>query len=57
MLELDFNHFLLKSITFMINTLRSLIALDSPIRVFYHFLRGFLAHHIYGDPARDMIVI
>ncbi|MFZ4461014.1 MAG: UDP-N-acetylmuramoyl-L-alanyl-D-glutamate--2,6-diaminopimelate ligase [Patescibacteria group bacterium] len=41
----------------MINTLRSLIALDSPIRVFYHFLRGFLAHHIYGDPARDMIVI
>ncbi len=41
----------------MINTLRHLIALDSPIRVFYHFLRGFMAHHIYGNPSKDMIVI
>lgn len=36
---------------------RSLVALDSPIRVFYHYLRGVIAFHLYGDPARDMIVI
>ena len=37
--------------------IRSLIALDSPIRIFYHYLRGVTAHTWYGDPARDMIVI
>lgn len=37
--------------------LRSLIALDSPIRVFYHYLRGVIAFYLYGNPARDMIVI
>lgn len=36
---------------------RSLIALDSPIRVFYHYLRGVIAFRMYGNPARDMIVI
>lgn len=41
----------------MFSILQRLIPLDSPIRVFYHFLRGFLAHHFYGDPAHDMIVI
>lgn len=37
--------------------LRSLIALDSPLRIFYHYLRGVIAFHLYGNPARDMIVI
>lgn len=39
------------------NFFRSLIALDSPIRVFYHYLRGLSALYLYGNPARDMIVI
>lgn len=39
------------------NFLRSLVALDSPIRVFYHYLRGVIANLIYDNPARDMIVI
>lgn len=39
------------------NFLRSLIGLDSPIRVFYHYLRGVIAFHLYGNPARDMIVV
>ena len=39
------------------NFFRSLIALDSPIRVFYHYLRGLIAFHLYRNPARDMIVI
>ncbi len=37
--------------------MQSIIALDSPIRVFYHYLRGVIALHLYGNPARDMIVI
>lgn len=36
---------------------RSLIALDSPLRIFYHFVRGVLASKLYGNPARDMVVI
>lgn len=36
---------------------RSLIGIDSPIRVFYHYLRGVIALYFYGNPARDMIVI
>lgn len=39
------------------NFLRSLIALDSPLRVFYHYLRGVIAFSLSGNPARDMIVI
>ncbi|EKD29957.1 MAG: hypothetical protein ACD_78C00200G0002 [uncultured bacterium (gcode 4)] len=39
------------------NFLRSLIALDSPLRIFYHYLRGLIAFHFYGNPARDMIII
>lgn len=39
------------------NFLRSLVALDSPLRVFYHYLRGVVANLIYDNPARDMIVI
>lgn len=37
--------------------IQSLIPLDSPVRVFYHYLRGVVANEFYGNPARDMIVI
>lgn len=37
--------------------IKSLLALDSPLRVFYHYVRWFLAFYLYGNPARDMIVI
>ncbi|MDD5377001.1 MAG: UDP-N-acetylmuramoyl-L-alanyl-D-glutamate--2,6-diaminopimelate ligase [Candidatus Gracilibacteria bacterium] len=37
--------------------LRSLIALDSPLRIFYHYIRGVIALRFYGNPARDMVVI
>jgi hypothetical protein len=43
--------------TLSMDFFRSLFALDSPIRVFYHHLRGIIAFHIYGNPARDMVVI
>ncbi len=39
------------------NFFRSLVSLDSPIRVFYHYLRGVIAFQMYGNPAKDMIVI
>lgn len=41
----------------MLNFLRKLIALDSPIRVMYHSFRGMLAYYLSGNPARDMVVI
>jgi UDP-N-acetylmuramoyl-L-alanyl-D-glutamate--2,6-diaminopimelate ligase len=41
----------------MLDFLRSAIALDSPIRVMYHSLRGFFAFWLSGNPAKDMIVI
>jgi hypothetical protein len=41
----------------MLDFLRSIIALDSPIRVMYHSLRGFFAFWLSGNPAKDMIVI
>ncbi len=41
----------------MLTFLRQLIALDSPFRITYHFIRGFIAFWISGNPARDMIVI
>ncbi|MDD2565446.1 MAG: UDP-N-acetylmuramoyl-L-alanyl-D-glutamate--2,6-diaminopimelate ligase [Candidatus Gracilibacteria bacterium] len=37
--------------------IKKLISLDSPLRVLYHFLRGVVAFYVYGNPARDMIVI
>lgn len=39
------------------NFFRSIIALDSPVRVLYHYLRGVTAFYMYGNPARDMIII
>jgi UDP-N-acetylmuramoyl-L-alanyl-D-glutamate--2,6-diaminopimelate ligase len=41
----------------MLTFLRKLIALDSPLRVTYHYIRGVLAFWFSGNPARDMIVI
>lgn len=37
--------------------IKKLISLDSPLRVLYHFLRWVVAFYVYGNPARDMIVI
>ncbi len=41
----------------MLNILRKSVGLDSPIRIFYHFLRGVTAHFLYGNPTKEMIVI
>lgn len=38
-------------------SIKKIISLDSPIRVFYHYLRGVLAYNIYWNPARNMTVI
>ena len=34
-----------------------IVALDSPIRIFYHYVRGILAYTLSGNPAREMTVI
>lgn len=41
----------------MLNFFRKLFPLDSPIRVTYHYLRGYIAYLLSGNPAKDMIVI
>jgi UDP-N-acetylmuramoyl-L-alanyl-D-glutamate--2,6-diaminopimelate ligase len=41
----------------MIQFLRKFIALDSPIRVTYHYIRASIAFMLSGNPAKDMIVI
>jgi UDP-N-acetylmuramoyl-L-alanyl-D-glutamate--2,6-diaminopimelate ligase len=41
----------------MLTYLRSLIALDSPLRITYHYARGVIAFWLSGNPVRDMIVI
>jgi UDP-N-acetylmuramoyl-L-alanyl-D-glutamate--2,6-diaminopimelate ligase len=41
----------------MLTYLRRLIALDSPLRITYHYARGVIAFWLSGNPARDMIVI
>lgn len=41
----------------MVQFLKKALALDSPIRIFYHYVRGIAAYYIYGNPTRDMIVI
>lgn len=41
----------------MINIIRKHIALDSPIRITYHYVRGVIAFWLSGNPAKDMIVI
>jgi hypothetical protein len=41
----------------MLTFLRKFIALDSPLRITYHYIRGVIAFWFSGNPARDMIVI
>ncbi len=41
----------------MLTFLRQFIALDSPIRLTYHYIRGVIAFWLSGNPTRDMIVI
>ncbi len=41
----------------MLTFLRKLIALDSPIRITYHYIRGVIAFWLSGNPVRDMTVI
>ena len=41
----------------MFSYFRKLIALDSPIRILYHYLRGVIAFALSGNPAREMVVI
>lgn len=39
------------------DTLRKAVALDSPLRVAYHYARASLARTLYGGPGKNMIVI
>lgn len=41
----------------MLEFLRKIIALDSPLRITYHYMRGVVAFWFSGNPAQDMIVI
>lgn len=41
----------------MLDFLRKLIALDSPLRIAYHYARGVIAFWFSGNPAQNMIVI
>lgn len=41
----------------MLQYLKKIIALDSPIRTTYHYARGILAYLLSGNPAEGMIVI
>lgn len=41
----------------MLAFFRRLVALDSPFRITYHYVRGVVAFWLSGNPARDMIVI
>lgn len=41
----------------MLDALRKLIPLDSPIRVVYHKLRAVIAAFAYGFPANGMVVV
>ncbi|MBP6981300.1 UDP-N-acetylmuramoyl-L-alanyl-D-glutamate--2,6-diaminopimelate ligase [Candidatus Gracilibacteria bacterium] len=41
----------------MLNYFRSLVSLNSPFRLGYHYFRGVIAYMISGNPAKNMIVI
>jgi UDP-N-acetylmuramoyl-L-alanyl-D-glutamate--2,6-diaminopimelate ligase len=41
----------------MIEKLKKLIPLDSPLRLTWHYLMGWLAYTASGNPAKEMIVI
>lgn len=60
-IELNNRGFLIKFKYFhpfsMLETLKKMIALDSPLRTTYHYARGVIAFLLSGNPAKDMIVI
>jgi hypothetical protein len=41
----------------MLNNIKKLIALDNPMRLFYHKIRAIIANLYYGFPSKEMIVI
>lgn len=41
----------------MLQKLKHMIALDNPLRLFYHLIRAVLANIIYAFPSRGMIII
>jgi UDP-N-acetylmuramoyl-L-alanyl-D-glutamate--2,6-diaminopimelate ligase len=41
----------------MLEKLKKLIPLDSPIRLTWHYMMGWLAYSFSGNPAKDMVVI
>lgn len=41
----------------LIQRIRKLIPLDSPIRIFYHFIRWVIANIINWSPSKDMIIV
>ncbi len=41
----------------MLQKLKSLIALDNPFRLGYHFVRAVIANIYYGFPSKDMVII
>lgn len=41
----------------MITLIKKIIPLDSPIRTWYHYIRGMIAFFLSGNPVKDMIII
>jgi UDP-N-acetylmuramyl pentapeptide synthase len=41
----------------MLQKLKSLIALDNPLRLGYHFMRAVIANVRYGFPSKGMTII
>lgn len=41
----------------MLQKIKSLIALDNPFRLWYHFFRAVIANIVYGFPSKDMTII
>lgn len=41
----------------MLQNIKKLIALDNPLRLFYHLVRAVIANLIYGFPSKNMVVI
>ena len=41
----------------MLKKLKSLVALDNPLRLGYHFVRAVIANIVYGFPSKDMVII
>lgn len=41
----------------MLQKLKHLIALDNPLRLWYHFGRAIIANIYYGFPSKDMTII